>query len=685
MTSRRRSSRLFPAYCVALALMLLRLPLAAERVVAVGDVHGDLDAFTAVLRQTGLIDAQNRWTGGSATLVQTGDLLDRGAKSRAVMDLLMQLEKQAPKSGGRVVVLLGNHEVMNMIGDLRYTSTEEFASYADADSSRRRQQALRSYLAWSKRHGTAETTAEMQAGWLEKHPLGYVEQRAAMAPAGRYGKWLRRHAAVFEAADTVFVHGGISPKLASLSPSEINGRVAGELNTFDEVRALLLDQERILPFFNLEETLAAAKAVFAEASAPQVGMAPEEQDARLERARLVKPLLKPEELLTVGRDGPLWFRGFADWSDTEGAAQVDELLQAYHAAHFVVGHSTQKGRILARWGNKVFLIDTGINTAYAPGGRWSALELNDGQATAIYSDGRVVLAPKSALADGEPLLRHGGGQVLPTAAASAGSHVWLDVEGKPLPFQSDAETLEFLRSAKVVEDKGIPQGITGPRKLLLEKDGVRAHAVWRRVDEEKRIAEMAMGMQLFFRDSYIFEPAAYELSEMLGMHVVPPAVLRKYNGESGSVQIWVEKAMTETDRSGKKIAIPDVGRWNRQMNRMNVFDQLIYNTDRNRGNIIITGDWQVWLIDHTRAFRRIDKLLDPKVVKQCERTMFEKMKALDEPTLQQRLGPYLRRPEIKTLLKRRDIIVKVLTQLAAEKGENQVFYDMEPPAPEPRQ
>src|SRR5512142_1024283 len=214
MSFRRRYSRILHACGVVLLLTLTAWPLPAQRVVAVGDVHGDLDDFTLILRQAGIIDARNHWIGGRTTLVQVGDLLDRGAQSRAVLDLMMALEKQAPKAGGRVVALLGNHEVMNLMGDLRYTSVEEFARYANADSSGRRQKALSQDRAWFRRHGVAEFTPALQSEWLEQHPLGYVEQRVAMGAGGKYGRWLRQRPALYKMVDTVFVHGGLSPAMA---------------------------------------------------------------------------------------------------------------------------------------------------------------------------------------------------------------------------------------------------------------------------------------------------------------------------------------------------------------------------------------------------------------------------------------------------------------------------------------
>ncbi|MSR03122.1 MAG: hypothetical protein EXR94_10365 [Gemmatimonadetes bacterium] len=100
-----------------------------SRIVAVGDVHGDFAQFTTVLRQAGVIDAKNRWAGGQTHLVQTGDVPDRGPDSRQVMDLLMELTPQAEKAGGQVHALIGNHEAMRVLGDLRYVSPGEYEAF----------------------------------------------------------------------------------------------------------------------------------------------------------------------------------------------------------------------------------------------------------------------------------------------------------------------------------------------------------------------------------------------------------------------------------------------------------------------------------------------------------------------------------------------------------------------------
>ncbi len=274
-----------------------------------------------------------------------------------------------------------------------------------------------------------------------------------------------------------------------------------------------------------------------------------------------------------------------------------------------------------------------------------------------------------------------GDPALAQQPAAPARSVFLDVNGAPLPFATDEELLDYLRTAEVVAHKEISNGITLPQKLTLEKNGIRAHAVFRRLDEEKPVADFGSGeRELFFRDSYLFEPAAYELGRLLGMDSIPPATLRDVNSVNGSVQIWVEKAQTEEQRVKNKLAAPDPHRWARQRQLMFLFDALIDNTDRTRNNILITPDWKIWLIDHTRAFRRAPALRDENQLQSCDRDFYRRLKALDEKTVRERLKPYLRGPEITAIMKRRDLLVRHLDKLIAERGENAVLSA--PPAEE---
>ncbi len=187
-----------------------------ERIVAVGDIHGDYEHLVTVLRFAKIIDDQGNWSGGKTHLVQVGDLLDRGPEPRKAMDLLMKLEGQAREAGGYVHALIGNHEAMNIYGDLRYVSPSDYASF--------------------QVEGSRETE--------EGRPPGYSERKRQFARDGKYGKWIRGHNAVIKINDTIFLHGGIGPKYASYSIRQINDRVREELGDFSKLAGgMVMDED----------------------------------------------------------------------------------------------------------------------------------------------------------------------------------------------------------------------------------------------------------------------------------------------------------------------------------------------------------------------------------------------------------------------------------------------------------
>ena len=669
---RWRRSAAITALAVAAAL-LSALPSAARpgRLVAVGDVHGDLDALLGILREAGIVDEAGEWSGGDATFVQTGDFLDRGPRCREVMDFLRRLPAGAREQGGQAVVLLGNHEVMNLLGDLRYVTPDNFAAFAGKDPKKRQDAAWKRYVRYrgrqARRLGLPEPqlTTKTEAAWREAHPPGFFQQREAMGPDGDYGRWLRGLPVAAERGGTFFVHGGISPALAGRSAEQIRDRVVEELALWDRYRRYLVEHRIILPFFTLDEIFDATRA---------------ELDALEDRdggaARQQRPIL--EAVLESGnwsiqhRDGPLWFRGYADWSEEEGAAEVPGLLEGAGVGRFVVGHTlTEDHRIHSRFGGAVFLIDTGMLSSYYRGGRASALEIERDRVTAVYRGERATLWEGSAA----------GANTGRDGAPSVPGPVWRGPEGARLPFRDDEEVLEFLRTARVVSSRSIRTGITQPQKLLLEKVGVRLHAIFRDVDIEETRVQVNGRREMFFRDSYRFEPAAYELARMLGVGRVPPAVLRKVGATPGSVQIWVEDTITEEKRRETSIQPPDIREWNRQMQMIHLFDALIYNSDRNGGNLLIDAGWRIWMIDHTRAFRLTKDLPDAPGFAQCDRETYRRLQDLDPEAVRRRLRPYLRREEIEALLERRDRLVEYVRSLVEERGDDAVLFA---PAPSGR-
>jgi hypothetical protein len=225
------------AWSLVLIVLLVARPLAAadrsscefngvSRIVAIGDVHGAYDRFVEILKVAGLIDADTHWIGGTAHLVQLGDVLDRGDDSRKALDLLRQLEREAQSAGGRVHALLGNHEAMRMIGDLRFVTNGEYAAFGRADSESVRMRYLESPMSSADRDQ------------VEKLPLGFLEMRLAFGRDGDYGRWLRQHLATVMINGFVFVHGGISPAFATTSCDAINDRLRKDLTgDMDKTRA----------------------------------------------------------------------------------------------------------------------------------------------------------------------------------------------------------------------------------------------------------------------------------------------------------------------------------------------------------------------------------------------------------------------------------------------------------------
>ena len=313
-----------------------------ERIVAIGDVHGDYDQFVRVLRSAQLIDAKDRWSGGKAHLVQTGDVPDRGPDTRRILDLLMRLEREARKAGGYVHPLIGNHEAMNMYGDLRYVVAGEYEAFKTPRSEELRRLYYEQHVETLKKtppeSGLPEFDEAYRKKWEAERPLGFVEHRLAFAPDGKYGKWIRSQNAVIRINDSLFMHGGIDPAYAALSVADINRQVQTELKDFSKL--------------------------------PQ-GM-----------------VMNPQ--------GPLWYRGLAQDEEAGLAAHLEQVLGRLGAKRIVLGHTPQPGAVLSRFGGKVLLIDVGLSAAY--GGNLACLAIEKGKLYALHRGEKLPL-PSDAAGD----------------------------------------------------------------------------------------------------------------------------------------------------------------------------------------------------------------------------------------------------------------------------------------------
>lgn len=377
---------LFILKLAVLSVALLTTPQGqAQRIVAVGDVHGSAGGLSTILQKASLIDAQQKWIGGNAVLVQTGDVTDRGTDVKAALDLLMALEPQAAAAGGRVHALMGNHEAMNLLGETRDATPDIFRTFADVESERRRDKAF------TEARKVDRAALADQGAWMSSHPLGFIEYREAFKPNGKYGKWLRSKPVLVEVNGTVFMHAGINPEHAPGSLEDVNRRARQEIAAWDEGVRWLEQRRAVVPYATLMEVITAADRRL-QPIAPRLksGQATEDD---IETASALVPLLQIDKSSLFEPGGPLWFRGFAQWTEADGAAQMAALLKKYRVKRFVSGHTPLTAtsyRIARRFGGALFLIDTGmLDGKYFPGGRPSALELLEDAATAIYEDGRV--------------------------------------------------------------------------------------------------------------------------------------------------------------------------------------------------------------------------------------------------------------------------------------------------------
>lgn len=252
---------------------------------------------------------------------------------------------------------------------------------------------------------------------------------------------------------------------------------------------------------------------------------------------------------------------------------------------------------------------------------------------------------------------------------------WRGADDRWLPFETHEEVLRFLAEAKVVSQKELSGGVNRPLKMRLEKDGVAANAIFRIVDVRHKRAKLDGKLVIDFHDSYIYECAAYELSRLLGIDNVPPCVKRKIERTEGTLQLWVENATTEKKRRGTGQEPPKILPWLRQKQTMRIFDAVAYNFDRNLGNMLIDEDWKLWFIDHTRSFRKSNRIDNIEKIIWCDRAVWERLQALDKRQLRP-LRAYLTGFQIELTLERRDKVVNYLRERIDRMGEGAVIFDV---------
>jgi hypothetical protein len=551
-----------------------------DRVVAIGDVHGARDELIALLKDVGLVDQELRWSGGRAHLVSTGDLLDRGDYGRQVMDLMMRLQQEAAAAGGAVHVLLGNHEAMNLTGDLRYVSEGDYAQFG----------------------------SESRDGL----PPGFFARRAALAPDGHYGRWLLGLPVALVVNDTLFVHGGVSTMIEGMSLEQINAAAMRDVRRVAEgwhallAAGLLGDTDG----FSVLEARAAA-------------LAEDGRDPALQA--LGRGISEALEGLPFHPDGVLWYRGNSICHAFAEGDTLRNVLATVGAHRVVVGHTvTDSRKITSRVDGLVYRIDTGMNHA-AYGGTPGALIIQDGEPRAKYLGAPAATVPTETTRD------------------------WARPYG-----MSDAELEDFLRTAEITLVEDLSEGVTRPQRLTLERDGRTMRAVFKSVDTNPGLQRQRRWTREHdLADRYIYDVVAYRLDRILGVDMVPVAVERVVDGRPGAVQYWIPNSINENQRRDQEIPRSSDCSFASQFNILNVFDLLIFNTDRNLGNILYDADQHIWLIDHTRAFGT--RRGEPSMLRDAKIVITPELAAMLDRVTEENLEPlkpYLHPRQLKALVTR---------------------------------
>ena len=570
-----------------------------DRIVAFADVHGAYAELVGLLRESGIVDAQEHWAAGDTHLVSLGDLLDRGADSRRVMDLLMRLQAEASAKGGQVHVLLGNHEAMNLLGDLRYVDVGEYAAYADMESAAERADLRR---AFENAQG-----AGSGAAFDQKFPPGYFGHRAAFSAAGKYGRWLMEMPVAILLNDTLFMHAGPSAVLRGMSLEELDLRYRTALTEYLGLARPLEQAGLLQPGDEYHERPQLARDRLAARSTANGGAA----DPALTDAVQRFGVAAGNALLA--EEGPNWYRGAALCNEAAEADVLLPLLQQFGATRLVVGHTpTRDFRAVTRFGGAVVKLDAGMNRAVYKG-RAAALLLQPSGPAVRYAG-----EPEVASLQPEGLF------VAPDEA-------------------SDATVLAALRDGEVA--------VTGPRApnelaVSVTHGGKRFPAVFQVRSEKEAGKEMA----------------AYRLDRLLGLGLVPVTVKREVQGQGGVLQGRPLKWVTQAEVQQQSLRGGGWCRAEPQYQLVYAFDTLLGNDSRSAESLLFDSEsWFVYLTSHDRAFTGTKGL--PAYLKARPPTpgaeVRRRLGKLDDESLREALGDLLDSRARAAILERRDALLAI--------------------------
>jgi hypothetical protein len=580
------------------------------RVIAVGDLHGSYEKAIRMFQGAGLVDADLHWNGGRQHLVVAGDMLDRGSGDRPLMALIRRLQGESRSAGGRVHVLLGNHEAMNLMRDLRYVNPESYQHWAADETKAARKAAWRVFKSTGA-DGRSED--ELSSEFEESFPPGYFARQSSLEPQGEYGEWLLGLPAIVKINDVVYVHGGLTVETAVLGIDELNRRLGDDLRRHLAARQVLEDKGIISPLMTFGEIRWVAREGVEKADR----LPPVLADAARDLDETFNSLL-------LGDMGPLWYRGNASEDERIEREMLERSLELLGAKAMVVAHSpTPNKQITSRFHGQLFRVDHDINTS------------DTLQALVIESE-EIVVLDASTHQTSEPM------RELPTGELEA-----QEAE------MSDGERQEFLLRAAVIDSRFLGRGSTRPRLLELELEGHTERGIF------KTVADGEAPSPAEAHDRFEHEVAAYRMDRLLGLNMVPVTVVREIDGQLGSLQSWVEGAVDQEASRAYDLELFAMDKCGSRLASSEVFDALIGNRDREPDDILclVSGD-RTFLIDHSEAFATATDLgwVEERSLT-IEVDLLHALRALDRQSLESSLGDLLSASQIEAILERRDKVL----------------------------
>ncbi len=599
-----------------------------ERVVAFADVHGAHEELTALLQSVGVIDAELRWSGGKTHLVSLGDLLDRGADSRKVMELLMRLQAEAAAAGGRVHVVLGNHEAMNVLGDLRYVAADEFGAYAADEDPAERSGARDAFLARQ-----AGATA---ADFDRLFPPGFFAHRRLLGPQGRYGGWLLGLPASVRINDTVYMHGGPSALLHGRDIEQLNRDYKAAVNEY-LAAASALEAAGLIAIEDAYAQRPDAASTRLQAMPP--GATRDALAAAVERFR------RADDDPLLGPTGPNWYRGAAFCNECAEADVLRPFLERAGVRRVVIGHTVARnGTVVSRFDGAVVKLDAGMNRA-----------VYRGRAAALLSEGassRVVYA-------------------LPTVPPA---------EVPPEPLYLSSQSIEEAAVADILARGSIETTLTcapGVLETRLTLDGRSVNAIFEAAPPEAVKRELAAyrldrALGLGLVPATVAREHAGQAGLLQGRPANWASEQDRQNARGGTRAGLACQTITATAQSeparrpppsdGKPPRLP-TGGWcdlGAQFQLAYAFDALIGNQARTPERYLYDADaGTLFLTGHGESFgssTQLPKALEGPLAKTGAEIQ-QRLRRLDAATVEAAIGELVGTRAVKPLLQRRDRIL----------------------------